>query len=1014
MLVREALSTAYACSTLNSDMVASTRLGLYQKSKRGQGKTVQDRCGDTQPISRSKLKKLLKARPALVNQELKEVTSHPLLDLLNNPVDVEENGVGMSLYILMAITQFYLEVVGRAYWYVPRDGPGGTPSEIWVMPAQYITEQGWGATGRIIDKYIYSGIGDRNEYDPEEIIPFRFTDLATGGYLGGFSPMRAAYEQVQLTRLFDGHTNAMLRNAGMPAAIWSPKNDSMGAGIDESAAIRMKAKFQRNFRQAGRGGLMIAESEGTLNPLTFKYAELMSPEQFKMVRSSIASCFHVPMALLDLNDANLASAQTAEYSHAKHAGEPRCKLLEAAINTFLLPMYDPDGRIFAAFDSPIPDDEIQDLARHKSGVETGSITFDEFRESIGKDPLDVGGDFRPIPNTYTMIDPETGKPFPPPAPPAPATMPEAKPVEPSDGTLPSPKLGNGGEDFPSGKKKELKYSDDEPRDENGEWTSGGGTSGGGGAAASALPADHGFDTDPQRMAARDTVEKANQAMEKAAADTKAAAKTYVKNVTAQYKESLKSLGPEPADDAPQSEWDKRNELELKLAGDAIDAHSGKLPETLSENLDDHVTMLQENGSLKYSDIRDEVDSAMGAERRFAAQTVFENTPDKFTQFFNAHDGRVGDAIDEAAESKTGLNADKIFREDDEGNYAISEKSADLVTKTITEKYRSAMMTAGIPPASSGQDLTDEQEIKAQKIANVAVREGANTLSGIQRNRVLQERESIVDMLTIGGNDSIDAGIFDNHESLRGKRFRKRTRNIKYSDDEARDEHGEWTSGGGSLSGSTTSDEPKSSAKVPQQSPSPKTKSEIAKQSATRTGSVVQKYADVQEQQFAKQIGGVSFKDSEPVDVVSGKGGVVEHGTEIKTMAGGNKVGKITMDKYAQVRKVNWEKDNKATFHTVVIDDRGVKDAGGEGEHDQSQRVYYYRRGIAGSARVTSMEKCDNIGQVKKLMAMDETKLPANAQRTDGEIRSAKWTAISDKHGKGFKNAKTGEIVRPKK
>lgn len=217
-------------------------------------------------------------------------------------------------------------------------------------------------------------------------------------------------------------------------------------------------------------------------------------------------------------------------------------------------------------------------------------------------------------------------------------------------------------------------------------------------------------------------------------------------------------------------------------------------------------------------------------------------------------------------------------------------------------------------------------------------------------------------------------------------------------------------------GHTDPEKPPKSAKgkVAEEPMRPATKSEIAKQSATYVGKDVQRWAEEHnEPQFAKQIGGLAYKDNEPVDVVAGKGGTVETGVEMKTMVE-NKASKLTMDRYSQVRKVVWEQEHDATFHTVVVDDRAVYNAGGAGVHDESQRSYYYRRGVAGSARVASMQKCDNIGQVKKLMAMPEENLPAGAQRTDGGLMEGKWKATTDDGRKAFRNSKTGEIVRAKK
>jgi len=152
----------------------------------------------------------------------------------------------------------------------------------------------------------------------------------------------------------------------------------------------------------------------------------------------------------------------------------------------------------------------------------------------------------------------------------------------------------------------------------------------------------------------------------------------------------------------------------------------------------------------------------------------------------------------------------------------------------------------------------------------------------------------------------------------------------------------------------------------------------AQASATRVDATIQRYAEEHnEPRFAKAVGGLSFKDNEPVDVVLGDGGVIKHGIELKTMVT-NKANKITMKRSAMERKAEWEKANKATFHTVVIDDSNVFNAKGEGQHDETKRRIFYRRGF-GSFRVNTMHEVKNIAELKKLLDTPNDKLPPAAQ-----------------------------------
>lgn len=155
----------------------------------------------------------------------------------------------------------------------------------------------------------------------------------------------------------------------------------------------------------------------------------------------------------------------------------------------------------------------------------------------------------------------------------------------------------------------------------------------------------------------------------------------------------------------------------------------------------------------------------------------------------------------------------------------------------------------------------------------------------------------------------------------------------------------------------------------------------AQASATRIDAPIQRYCEEHnESRFAKKIGGRSFKDCEPVDVVVDGG--VKHGVELKTMVA-NKNNKITMKRSAMERKAAWEKANKATFHTVVIDDSAVFNAKGEGKHDESKRRIFYRRGF-GSFRVNTMYEVKSIAELKKLMNTKNDALPPAAQRPKGK------------------------------
>ena len=104
----------------------------------------------------------------------------------------------------------------------------------------------------------------------------------------------------------------------------------------------------------------------------------------------------------------LAGAKTADYAHTKDAGIPRCARNEQTLNAQLVPMFDPSGRLFLAYDSPVREDEVFTLEQTRTAGASGAITRTEVRASVGLDPV-PWGEQPLVPNNMVEVDPQTGK-----------------------------------------------------------------------------------------------------------------------------------------------------------------------------------------------------------------------------------------------------------------------------------------------------------------------------------------------------------------------------------------------------------------------------------------------------------------------------------------------------------------------------------------------------------------------------------------------------------------------------
>lgn len=408
-LIQQLVGIAYACATLNADLVAATRLRLFLRTRPGEAKAKASL--GAVAVSRKTLARLKDdasaAQYVAGEVNIQEVTQHPLLDLLRRP-NPDPDQPGLCGFDLRWMTQLYLESVGRAYWLIERDGLG-VPRQIWLLRPHLVREVPDPTGKTLIDHYEYGGARGAI-YRPGEIIKFHFPD-PNNPYFGGYSPLAAAIEKIRIARKEEAHLGAMLENMGRPDAIWSPRGDSEGGGIGAAEAQRVRGAFRQAFAMAGRGGLLVSEYPGTLQPLQWAPQDVVEIQRALAIKTDICNVFGVPDAKLERSASNLAAAKTADYAHTKDAGIPRCTRNQETLNARLTPMFDSGGRLFLAFDSPVREDEVFALEQTKAASLSGAITRNEIRQSVGLDPV-PWGEQPLVPNNMVEVDAVSGKPTP--------------------------------------------------------------------------------------------------------------------------------------------------------------------------------------------------------------------------------------------------------------------------------------------------------------------------------------------------------------------------------------------------------------------------------------------------------------------------------------------------------------------------------------------------------------------------------------------------------------------------
>ncbi len=400
-LIAELVGIAFSCACLNANLIASLTPRLYMKTRRGQAKTRYVQAYErnkgyspTTPVSAKQLTYLSQHSRGVRNKGVatipgyalasdtmvEEVVDHPLLDLLNEP-ETTTDDLGLSGFDHRWATQLYMEGIGRSYWLIERqnlsDG-SSVPKHLWLLQGQYISEVKDEKGIKFLSHYEYAG----KKYGPEDIIKLHIPDLA---HLrtGGFSPTMAAYEKLQLVRKGDAQIGSILDNMGFPGLIATAKQSEMGASFGPAEAKRMQSALNGLLKQGGYGGTVVLPEALELIFPHWKPNETLTLERYQQYKTDILNNYDIPSSVLERNDANLASAKTGDYAHAKYAGVPRATRYEWAINSRLVPLYDNDKRFFVAFDNVIPDDELFAFEQVKTAGQMGAFEVNEIRQAAG-------------------------------------------------------------------------------------------------------------------------------------------------------------------------------------------------------------------------------------------------------------------------------------------------------------------------------------------------------------------------------------------------------------------------------------------------------------------------------------------------------------------------------------------------------------------------------------------------------------------------------------------------------
>lgn len=339
----------------------------------------------------------LRVMRPVADGEVEEIPDHDAARLTATPNE------HMSADEFWQATNVDYDVRGNAYWLKLRDR-GRRVAELFPLPAALVRAR-WPRDGSEWISYYELWTGRAwVRIEAEDIVHFRngidWSPGSDGRY--GLSPLRPVMRDIYADEESGNYTSAILRNAGVVGAIFSPAaslfqtpKDGTPFVLTDDDVAAMRAEYTRSYGGDNRGLPLMFTVPMDVSKFAFSPADMTLDKINLKAEARISSLLNVPAIVAGLQ----VGLERSTYSNTEQAMRalwsnnivPRQRAFTGKLNAQLLPDFGPDGAFFA-FDNS----QVEALQESRADRDTRAarlfmsttITRNEARARAGEPPLD--------------------------------------------------------------------------------------------------------------------------------------------------------------------------------------------------------------------------------------------------------------------------------------------------------------------------------------------------------------------------------------------------------------------------------------------------------------------------------------------------------------------------------------------------------------------------------------------------------------------------------------------------
>ncbi|MDD5068078.1 MAG: phage portal protein [Candidatus Pacebacteria bacterium] len=321
--------------------------------------------------------------------EIKQIPSHPALDLLYRPNKIQTKSEFMMTTIVNKKT------AGDAFiWKVRNDR--GRPVELWNLRPDMMTIML--DPGKVVAGYKFTkGDGTEVPFAPEDIIHIKDYPNPLNQYQG-MSALMPARVRVQTEEFATKYQRDFFLNSARPDAVL--KTEKFMTPKQKSELKKFWNKQHRGISNSSKIGILTGGMEYQLISLNQKDMEYI--EGIKLTRDDILVAFKMTKAVLGITeDVNRANAETAMYVFLSEVVVPEIKAIIEKLNEEMT-YIDFGDNIFYTFVDPTPANREIQLSEYENGIKNNWLLINEIRQRENLPPIKGGWSFyMPLMNVAT-------------------------------------------------------------------------------------------------------------------------------------------------------------------------------------------------------------------------------------------------------------------------------------------------------------------------------------------------------------------------------------------------------------------------------------------------------------------------------------------------------------------------------------------------------------------------------------------------------------------------------------